>query len=357
MNQRVRYDWYLRWLEQPQKMQPGTRMPTVFPDGKTTIAAVLGGSADAQAEAMWAYLSLGPTLPLPPGLEPNIKGRIVSVTDKPLVLRCFMPEVGARAIAVGYPSGVSIGWDANTCRTVYAWSGNFLDAAPIWNDRGGSPVKTLGTRFWMSPGGHPWALTAGKDPPDFAAQAKDPAWGAGLPDNKIFEGVKQLQFQGYRLDPAGFPTFHYLVAAGGKEPMTVAEKPEPLRSPLAVGVRRTFTLGLPPARTAWFLAGETGGKPRTINGRGAETVIEIAGSAAAPADELLILPQGQQILAMMAAGTPQGSTWLLVKQGSGIRALLQIPGSARAHEVRVVVNVWSPYRNNAELLKELLAGK
>src|SRR5205085_1280788 len=27
MNQRVRYDWYVRWLEQSQRMQPGTRMP------------------------------------------------------------------------------------------------------------------------------------------------------------------------------------------------------------------------------------------------------------------------------------------------------------------------------------------
>src|SRR5262249_9838475 len=35
MSQRVRYPWYRRWLEQPQRMQPGTRMPTVFPDGKS----------------------------------------------------------------------------------------------------------------------------------------------------------------------------------------------------------------------------------------------------------------------------------------------------------------------------------
>ncbi len=57
--ERVRYDWYLRWLEQPQRMQPGTRMPTVFPGGKSLLEGVLMGNAEAQAEAMWGYLSLG----------------------------------------------------------------------------------------------------------------------------------------------------------------------------------------------------------------------------------------------------------------------------------------------------------
>jgi len=67
---RVRYDWYRRWLEQPQRMQPGTKMPTVFPDGKSLLDSVLKGNADAQAEAMWGYLSLGSNLPLPDGFEP-----------------------------------------------------------------------------------------------------------------------------------------------------------------------------------------------------------------------------------------------------------------------------------------------
>jgi hypothetical protein len=65
MTRRVRYDWYRRWLEQPQRLQSGTRMPEVFGGGKSLLADVLGGSADAQAEALWAYLSLGPALPRP----------------------------------------------------------------------------------------------------------------------------------------------------------------------------------------------------------------------------------------------------------------------------------------------------
>jgi hypothetical protein len=69
MNQRVRYDWYRRWLEQAQRMQPGTRMPEVFIRGKSLFDKAYDGQAVPQAEAIWAYLSLGPTLPLPEGLK------------------------------------------------------------------------------------------------------------------------------------------------------------------------------------------------------------------------------------------------------------------------------------------------
>jgi mono/diheme cytochrome c family protein len=69
MNQRVRYDWYVRWLEQAPRMQPGTRMPEIFSNGKSLFDKVYDGDARLQAEAIWAYLSLGPELPLPLGVE------------------------------------------------------------------------------------------------------------------------------------------------------------------------------------------------------------------------------------------------------------------------------------------------
>jgi mono/diheme cytochrome c family protein len=74
-SKRVRYAWYRRWLEQPQRMAPGTRMPTVFGDGKSLLGKVLGGKADAQAEAIWGYLAQGPGLPLPDGVKGKRKGR------------------------------------------------------------------------------------------------------------------------------------------------------------------------------------------------------------------------------------------------------------------------------------------
>jgi len=81
MTQRVRYDWYRRWLEQPQRFAPGTRMPSVFTKGKSLVANVLGGSAEDQAEAIWAYLAQGPDLPLPDGV--NDRRRPLPMQDDP----------------------------------------------------------------------------------------------------------------------------------------------------------------------------------------------------------------------------------------------------------------------------------
>jgi mono/diheme cytochrome c family protein len=65
MTQRVRYEWYRRLLEQPRRIQPGTRMPDAFFRGKSLYDKLYNGNADKQAEAIWAYLSLGPKLQLP----------------------------------------------------------------------------------------------------------------------------------------------------------------------------------------------------------------------------------------------------------------------------------------------------
>ena len=189
VSQRVRYDWYLRWMEQPQRMQPGTRMPQVFMDGKSLVPAVLNGDAPAQADAIWGYLSLGPGLPLPDGMPGPVKGMILTVKDRPFLLRTFMPEAGSRAVAIGYPSGVSAAFDAHTCRLAYAWTGQFLDAAPVWDGRGGAPAKVLGPHIWNAPAGCPVAATPSDQPPDFAARAKDAAFGGALPEGVLFDGA------------------------------------------------------------------------------------------------------------------------------------------------------------------------
>src|SRR5262249_1013436 len=352
MNQRVRYDWYLRWLSEAQRMQPGTRMPTVFLDGKTQLGNVLDGKADSQADAMWPYLSLGPTLPLPVGLEPAIKGRIMSVTDKPVVLRCFMPDTGSRAIAVGFPGDVSVSFDAGTCRLGYAWSGSFLDVAPIWNDRGGTPVKVLGSRFWTAPHGLPWAGPGSREAPHFGGQAKGPAHGGPVADSKVLQGVKQLQFLGYSSDDKGVPTFRYVVGAGTKNPLTVAERPEPLRSAVAVGGCRNCTLSIPANHRAWLLAGETTAEPQALNAKGEPTPADLKTNTRldVPADRPLLLPQGDKAIVLTVAAAPKGTAWLVQKQGNAWQALLRLPTATKAEEVNLTLKVWSPYRTETALL-------
>lgn len=354
MNQRVRFDWYERWLEQAQRMQPGTRMPTVFPDGKSQLAAVLNGDAAAQADAMWAYLSLGPTLPLPEGLEPP-KGLTLTVLDRPVVLRTFMPDAGAKALAVGYPGGVSVAFDAATGRLAYGWTGNFLDASPVWNNRGGAPAKLLGPRFWTAPPGCSWGVSDSKVPPDFAARAKDPAYGAAPPEGQIYDGPRRYQFLSYTTDPAGWPSFQYRVDA-----LEIEERPEPLKSAVATGLARQFHLQTPAGQNAWLLAGETAREPRWLDAQGQPLPLDLKTPVLElPAGgRLLVLPQdGERVLALAVATVAPGARWHLRRQGSTWQALLVLPPTSAPARTDVTLKLWVPYRDQPEFLKELIGGR
>jgi mono/diheme cytochrome c family protein len=354
MNQRVRYDWYLRWLEQPQRMQPGTRMPGVFSDGTSPLPGVLRGSAVAQAEAMWAYLSLGPNLPLPEGLEPP-RGLVLTVKDRPTILRTFLPEAGTRAIAVGYPGGISVAFDAATCRLAYAWSGNFLDASGVWNDRGGSPARLLGARFWTAPPGCPWAVAASPDPPDFSARLRDPAYGAHLPEGEVDDGPRQIAFHGYTTDPAGRATFRYRIEAASAAATAVSEQPRPLHSRAGHGVRRELTVTAPSRHTVWLLAGRTGREPRLIDDRGTPQALDLkkGNAEVVPAGRRLVLPQeGVRALVLALPVAPSGARWQLRRTAGGWEALVRLP--AGAGEMRLALDVWAPYRDDPALLHELV---
>ncbi|HMC66592.1 MAG TPA: hypothetical protein VKI65_16785 [Gemmataceae bacterium] len=354
MNERVRYDWYRRWLQESQRMQPGTRMPTVFPDGKSLLTEVLGGNADAQAAAMWAYLSLGPNLPLPDGLEPP-KGLVLAVKDRPVLLRTFMPDAGSRALAVGYPGGVSIAFDSATCRLAYAWSGNFLDASPVWNDRGGNPAHVLGPRFWTAPPGCPWGLGDSQAPPDFATRAKDPAYGAALPEGKLYQGQMRLHFEGYRIEKDGRPSFRYRIGAKDLPSLEVREWPEPLESAAARGLSRRFQLKVPGQQAAWLFAGEATGEPRVLNGNGDRVPVDrkAANLEFAVGDRLLVLPQGNGVVVLLATAAPDGTRWQLRRQGTGWQVLLRLPNALDSATIELRLNIWAPYRDDPGLLKEL----
>jgi cbb3-type cytochrome oxidase cytochrome c subunit len=57
-HERLRPEWVLDWLLDPQQIAPGTRMPTFFPDGQSPLPNVLGGDVQAQIEAIRDYLFL-----------------------------------------------------------------------------------------------------------------------------------------------------------------------------------------------------------------------------------------------------------------------------------------------------------
>jgi cytochrome c553 len=359
INQRVRYEWYDRWMHQPLRMAPGTRMPQAFVDGKSVLSTVLNGDPKGQAEAMWAYLSLGPGLPLPEGLEPP-RGLIVAVKERPEVLRTFMPDAGAKAIAVGYPGGVNLAFSADECRLAYGWAGNFLDASPVWADRGGAPAKPLGPRFWAAPGGHPWALTAGGKVPDFPARAKNPAYGLPLPlePARIYAGPVAVRFDGYSLDADGRPTFRYSLDEGEAGVLKVVETPAPLKSAVATGFTRTFALEVPGGRRAWLLAGHTAKAPRVLAANGGDAPaldLKAAEPLVTATGTRVVLPQDADRAAVLEAiDAPAGADWRFVpRPGGGWLAVLRLPETKEPRKATFALALWALAKDDEALLKEL----
>jgi mono/diheme cytochrome c family protein len=351
--ERVQYDWYRRWMQQAQRMDPGTKMPTAFPDGKSTLLTVLHGDADAQAEAIWAYMSLGPKLPLPEGVQKTQKGLILTVKSQPSMLRTFMPNSGTKAIVTGYPAGISASFDAQKCRLAYAWTGDFLDVSPVWNNRGGAPARILGEKFVEFPDGCPWALTDSEAVPDLVERGKDPAFGANLPEGQVYLGERHLSFTGYGKDKLGQPAFRYEIDAPKAGKLKVEEKPLPLLTPAATGLARRFSLDVPEQGNLWFLAYATNNTPKIIDASGEsprESSDKLEFSAAKYA---IVIPQGNQSLVLNVPKTGKDWTWRLRQDGGTWQVLLH--RVATKGQTQVQVNLWSPHDNDAAALKKVLA--
>ena len=54
--ERLKPEWILEWLKDPQALQPGTRMPGFFADGMTPFPQILDGNYEKQIEAIRAHL-------------------------------------------------------------------------------------------------------------------------------------------------------------------------------------------------------------------------------------------------------------------------------------------------------------
>jgi hypothetical protein len=255
---------------------------------------------------------------------------------------------------------VSVAFDAATCRLSYAWSGNFLDAAPVWDGRGGNPAKPLGPRFWTAPPGCPLAVSSSLEPPDFAARAKDPAYGANPGEGKVYDGPALLQFAGYSTDKTGAPTFRYRLALDRERSAEASERIEPLRSTAGTGVGRRLTVEVPAGQTTWLNVGTTSGQPAVLDAKGNAVAVDLKAERIdlPAAGRALVLPQdGSKVLVLAAARVPDGAEWRLQKSGGGWQVLLKVPAPAAAAKHTLDLNVWAPYSNDAALIKEVLGGK
>jgi len=56
---RLRKEYYDRWVREPLRLEPGTKMPQFIKDGRTQLTEVLDGDGVKQADALWNYLLEG----------------------------------------------------------------------------------------------------------------------------------------------------------------------------------------------------------------------------------------------------------------------------------------------------------
>jgi hypothetical protein len=294
-------------------------------------------------------------------MEPP-KGLVIAVKDRPELLRTFLTEAGTKAIAVGYPGNVSVAFSADQCRLAYAWAGNFLDASPVWNNRGGAPAKLLGPKFWVAPPGHPWGLTVNpRIPPDFPGRANNPAFGTPLPlePARIYDGPTAVHFDGYTLDKDGRPTFRYTLTEGTDGVLRVAETPTPLKSSVATGLRRRFEVEAPAGYQAWLLAGVTSKEPR-LAGVGEKAVYPLGlkadeVTAAADGTRVVLPADGDRATVLELVGAPVGTTWRFVKSGGGWLAVVRLPDAGAARRVSFTLHTWALPKDDEGLLKGLAA--
>ncbi|RME91526.1 MAG: hypothetical protein D6766_11790, partial [Verrucomicrobia bacterium] len=70
---RLQWPWFRRYLEDPVKFRPGTRMPSFWPEGRPVLPEVLDGDPTRQIGAIWHALlearSAEPVEPPPSGGE------------------------------------------------------------------------------------------------------------------------------------------------------------------------------------------------------------------------------------------------------------------------------------------------
>ncbi|NND97872.1 MAG: DUF1080 domain-containing protein [Pirellulaceae bacterium] len=191
MTKRIREDWFHRYLPNPQQYRPGTRMPTGYPEGKSTVMNIYDGHQSKQLSAIWAFLEKGADGGVPEGIVGGMKE--LKPIDRPILYRNFIEGVSPRGIAVGYPEKANLCWDANQMSLALIWQDRFIDASKHWDGRG------QGTQSPLGGGVTKWESVS----PIAVLEDLETNW----PTTSAKE--RGYRFLGYRLDKQGRPTFRY----------------------------------------------------------------------------------------------------------------------------------------------------
>jgi hypothetical protein len=190
---RIHREWFEAFLLNPASLKKNTRMPSFFPEGKSSVPHVLDGHVPSQLESLWGYLNSKDT-PLPNKLEQS-RSQLFELVPKeaPIVLRTFMESqsAGTFAIAVGFPDQHHFAFDAKNMRLAEAWKGKFLNAQGTWFDRFAPPAIPLGTDRILFPRS------------SYHVRPKE--------DLFVPVELSRMHFKGYTLGAHDIPIFRYTV--------------------------------------------------------------------------------------------------------------------------------------------------
>ncbi len=185
VHERIYPGWFRELLLDPVALKMNTRMPAFWVDGKSPVKDLYDADPVRQIDALWSYLALGSSMPLPYGLVPLEGEYEVEVYDTPVCVGVFMAGVSPRTIAVGLPERVHYAFDVQNSRLALAWRGRFLDVRGTWYARAGQLEKPAGEDVLEFPRGPLVAMLEHPDDPwptEYSEQAGYRTLGRALDD-------------------------------------------------------------------------------------------------------------------------------------------------------------------------------
>jgi len=235
---RIKPRWFHALLADPLSINMNTRMPVFWEDGRSPVKDIHSGDPEKQIDALWTYLSMGPSMPLPDGLAVPDDVYEVTVGDAPRLVGVFMSGVSPRTICVGFPQSTHYAYDVQGSRLAKVWRGRFFNARGTWHARAGELELPPGEDAYELPRAPLFARLADEDAP----------WPKS---NEAQPGYRVL---GRRFDAERRPIFRY--AIGGVEVEELV-RPE-LRQGGSWIVRELRLSAGAPVDDLWMLRAEEG---------------------------------------------------------------------------------------------------
>ncbi len=241
VGQRLSRAWFLRWLDDPTRVRPGTPMPSF----NLPTPGLLGEDLALQKEVLWSYLTTTPpddiALAATPSREVQVTGPHARVIQGRV--QGAQPLHVARGVAIGLPSGQSLLFDGGRLAWLGHWEGGFLV------ERGGHGAR----RHW-SPSGRVLSTSHDRSPPLFFRDRSSGEWSAPPSWRERFGWLDEVALEGRAVRIA-----YRLRAPGATDPdpyagpwVHVEERVEPNpEGALARGYLRSVSVrGLPPSHDA-----------------------------------------------------------------------------------------------------------